>query len=187
MKLGDILKAAGSVAVKALVPGGGVIVDLVNGFLDDKNKLPTDATGSQIKEKIDALPPDEQRKLWEKELDVEIAEIQEWTKTMSVLAQTDQTGASTRPQIAKMMAQVVAFSVIFFSASLSISILTNNAEMVKQLDSTWVIALAILGTPTALLRAYFGMRSKEKQSKYQIAGAPKSSGLIENILSMFKK
>ena len=38
--------------------------------------------------------------------------------------------------------------------------------------------VAVIGTPTALLRAYFGMRTKEKQSRYSAAaGQDMSSGL----------
>ena len=71
MKLWDVLKRVGSVAIRAAVPGGGVILDLVNEFLPDDKKLPAHATGEQALQAIEALPPDQRSRLLEKELDVE--------------------------------------------------------------------------------------------------------------------
>lgn len=186
MNLAKILKTAGTAILKSVVPGGGLIIDLVNGFLPGDKKLSSTATGADVQAVIDALPPEQRTALLSKELDVEIVEAQEWTKTMGVLAEADKVGASTRPSIAKMMAYVVSFSVLFFSTSLSVAILTGDSEIVKQLEGTWPLALAILATPTALLHSYFALRSKEKKSRYEMAGAPESVGVIGNIISAFK-
>jgi len=37
-----------------------------------------------------------------------------------------------------------------------------------QLKESWPLLVAILGTPTALLRAYFAMRTKEKKARYDM-------------------
>jgi len=45
MKILDILKTVGGGLISTLVPGGGAIVELINGFLPDDKKLPSNATG----------------------------------------------------------------------------------------------------------------------------------------------
>ena len=59
MKLLDILGKVGGAVVKTMVPGGGLIIDVVNEFLPDDKKLPADATGSDMQAAVDKLPPDQ--------------------------------------------------------------------------------------------------------------------------------
>jgi len=48
--------------------------------------------------------------------------------------------------------------------------------------------LAILATPTALLRAYFGMRTTEKKSRYAAAtGQPVHGGLLHTVAGLIRK
>jgi len=47
--------------------------------------------------------------------------------------------------------------------------------------------LAILGTPTALLRAYFAMRTKEKEARYNMSASMPSKSIINDIVGAFKK
>ena len=183
MNLGNILKKVGSTIIRDLVPGGGLIIDLVNGFLPKDKALPITATGTEIQTAVDALPPEKRMELMSKELDVEIAEAQEWTKTMSVLADVDKVGASTRPKIALMMAWVVIYAEIIAVSAWGWAVVINET---MSLESSWPLIVAILATPVALLRAYFAMRSRDKRSRYELAGAPKSMGVIENIISAFK-
>ena len=75
MNLGDILKTVGSGLIKTLVPGGGLLIDAVNGFLPDDKKLPNDATGEQAQSAIDSLPPEQRASVLKKEYDVKIEQI----------------------------------------------------------------------------------------------------------------
>ena len=188
MKLWDIIAKAGKVAISALVPGVGLIVEAINAFLPDDKKLPADATGDQAKDAISALPPDQQALVLMKEFDVEIVEAQEFTKVQQALAQADATGSSTRPYIAKLMAQCVGFVVIASSAMWVISIARDQVSMMTALRDSWPLMLAILGPPIGLLNSYFGKRTKEKESRYNMA-APNSSvpGALSQIIGMFKK
>ena len=188
MNIGRILAKVGTSIISSVVPGAGIVIDAVNAFLPDEKKLPTNATGTQASDAINSLPPSAQAQVLSKQLDVEITEAQEYTKVISALADADKAGNSTRPMIAKMMAQIVSFSVIVFASALAIAIFRDASEMIKQLSDTWPLMLAILATPTALLRAYFAMRTKEKKARYNIgAGQPKSNGLLNNIIGMFGK
>lgn len=186
MNIGSILAKVGTSVLKSVVPGAGVIIDLVNEFLPKDKKLPTDSTGAQVIEAANSLPPDKQAEIFSKELDVEIAEIQGWSNVMASLADADKSGNSTRPKIALMMAWVVSFTVIVFVSILAISIFRDMKEMVANLSNSWELVLVMLGTPTALLRAYFAMRTKEKKSRYNIAANQEIKSPLADIIAAFK-
>ena len=189
MKLGDILKKVGSTIIRNVVPGGGLIVDVVNSFLPKEKKLPEDATGEQIHQAVKTLPPDQQAQIYMKEIDVELAEISAWTQVQSSLAEADKAGASTRPRIALMMAYIVGFVVLSFSSMWIVAIFRDQVEMIKRLADSWPLMLTIIATPTALLRAYFGMRSKEKKERYSAAvgQAIKPSNFLVDIIKTIRK
>jgi DNA-binding protein len=183
MKLFDILKKAGSIALRTIVPISGPIIDTVNAFLPGDKKLPLDATGEQVNRAVDTLSPEQQAQLLSKEYDVEIAEITSWTQIQSSLAEADKAGASTRPDIAKMMAWVVCYAEIIAISMWGYAVIKNQVS----LENSWPLIVAILATPTALLRAYFGMRSKEKKSRYNAAiGQPAQSNIITDVLKLIR-
>jgi len=187
MKLGNIISRAGAAILKNVVPGGGLIIDLVNGFLPEEKKLPVEATGEQIGRTISGLPADQQAQLLSKEIDVEIAEINSWTQIQGSLAEADKAGSSTRPEIALMMAKIIAFIVIAFASMWIVAIYQNHVSMIKALSESWPLMLTVLGTPTALLRAYFGMRSKEKKARYSAAtGQPAQPNILADIVKAIK-
>ena len=185
MDLKNILISAGTTVFKNSVPGGALIIDVVNDLLPDNKKLSKESTGFDIKSAIETLPEDQKSSLLMKEFDVEIAEVNNWSIIQASLADADKAGSSTRPKIAMMMAYVVVVSILLFMSLLSISIFNNNTAMVELLGNSWPMIIAVLGTPTALLTAYFGMRTKEKRSRYAAAsGQPVSriAGIIKRIL-----
>lgn len=112
---------------------------------------------------------------------------QNWEDIVRILSDADSANSSTRPTIAKWMAQMVGFAVIITSTALSTAIFQNNTEMIKQLSQGWPLMLAILATPTALLRAYFGMRTKEKKARYDLASSMPPKNIIDDIIGAFKK
>jgi hypothetical protein len=112
---------------------------------------------------------------------------QNWEDRMRIHADVDKAGASTRPKIALMMAKIVAFTVIGLTSALFVSIFKGDSETIKQLQMGWPLMLAILGTPTALLRAYFAMRTKEKTARYDMTASMPPKSLVNDIVGMFKK
>lgn len=168
--VGSILAKVGTSLIRDIVPGAGAVIDLVNGFLPDDKKLDIGtATGQKAISAINQLPPDKQVELLSKELDVEIAEIQGWTNVVGMLAEADKSGSTTRPKIAVMMAWCVFISSMIFTLTMSIAVIMEKVDLVKAIADAWPLVLASLGTPTALLRAYFGIRSDEKKSRYKMA------------------
>ncbi|NQY62646.1 MAG: hypothetical protein HRT38_02795 [Alteromonadaceae bacterium] len=167
MNLLKILSKVGGAILTDLIPGGKEIVNVVNGFLPDEKKLPTTATGSDIQTVISTLPPNQKSTLLEKQFDVELAEIEAHTNVTIALGDVDKTGSSTRPFVALLMAWVVAFAIVVLISMLAFAIKQSDSETIKAVGDSWPLVTAMLAIPSALLRAYFGMRTKEKQQKYQ--------------------
>jgi len=187
MDLKNILVKAGSAVLSSVIPGGGLIVELINSFLPGDKKLPKDATGEQAISSIQTLSPDKQFELFSKELDVEIEGIQSFTAVQQALAQADSSGSSTRPAIALMMAKVTCFVIMIFSTILSVAIILDKVAMIQNVQNLWPLALTIIGTPTMLLRQYFGKRTEEKKARYELAGGNHKPGFLENIVGLIKK
>ena len=182
------IKKVGGAVLSTVIPGSAGIIKLVNDFLPVGRRLGEDATGHQVEEAIEALPPEHKAALLSKQLDVEITEIKEHTAVVQTLAEVDKAGASTRPRIAIIMAYVVAGTIGIFVLVWAIAILGNKAETLKQLAAAWPMMLSILTPPVALLRGYFGMRTKEKQSRYSTAfGLPLKGGFLTEMISAIKR
>jgi hypothetical protein len=192
MDLGKILKKVGGAVIKDILPGGGIaslVLDAVNAFLPGDDKLPENATGDQALTAISSLPADQQAALLSKQFDVEIAEINGWSQVVESLSKADASGSSTRPEIAKMMAVVVAFAVVLATSTWAIAVLTNKGELLANLNGSWPLIVTIIGTPTALLRAYFGLRTDEKKSRYSVAcgGTVPQSGMFSTMAALIKR
>lgn len=167
--IGSILGRVGSAIVKDVVPGGGLLVDAINAFLPVDKQLPANATGAQATAAVATLPPDQQASVLSKEVDLDIAEVNAWARVQGSLADADKSGASTRPAIAKMMAWTVVYAVIAFVTAWIICIAYHQDATLKVLGDSWPLMVTVLGTPTALLRAYFAMRTREKRARYSAA------------------
>lgn len=183
-KLFDTLKGPLLTAASTLIPGGPLILGAVNAMLPDDKKLPDTATGGDIRNAVNQLPADQRGSLMEKQLDVEIAEINAWEGIQGSLAAADATGSSTRPYIALMMAWTVVTVIIVFTIAWTAAVIGEDNETLKVLSDSWPILLAVIATPTALLRSYFGMRTKEKTSRYS-AATGQAIGLA-SIIKAFK-
>ena len=191
------------------------MLGVVNELLpSDKQLNPDIATGKDLVNAVNSLPPDQQAIVMSKELDVDIIEEQEFTKRIQALGEVDKTGHSTRPKIADRMAWLVAYavfvaitmwgvcmSVIVWQVVVTLKAIRAGSdaaggidpvEAMKVVKDSWPFILAVLGIPSALLRAYFAMRSKEKNARVNMAiadsgQAPPASGIAGLIGSFLKR
>lgn len=184
MNLLSILGKVGTSILADVIPGGNAILTAVNAFLPDDKKLGDAATGSDIQQAVASLPAEVQAQVLTKEFDVEITAIKEHTNVIQALGDVDKTGNSTRPAIAMMMAKIVAFAVIVLISILAVAVYNSDNETVVALGDNWPLIVAILGTPTALLRSYFGMRTKEKQQKYQAVSNTPPQSVLSGMLNL---
>jgi len=188
--------------LSAFVPGYSQVLSVVNEFLPDEKKLGTGATCADVEEAIKSLPPDKQAALLSKKLDVEITEIQEHTTVMSVLAEADKAGASTRPRVAMILTYFVVFVGVVLILMLAGAVAWKQTETLELLYKYWPLALSLTGPPIGLLERYFGKRTREKEAleryfgkrtrekeaRYAGAfGVPMKGGVLSSIVSAFKQ
>ncbi|AQS36627.1 hypothetical protein Sps_01461 [Shewanella psychrophila] len=187
MNLLSILGKVGASILADVIPGGNTIIKVINEFLPDDIKLGDRATGAEIQNVVSSLPAEIQVQVLAKQFDVEITEIKEYTNVVKALGDVDKTGLSTRPAIAMMMSQIVAFSVVILISFLAVAMFNKDVATITAIGDNWPLVIAILGTPTALLRAYFGMRTKEKQQKYQAVSNTPPESVFSGLLNLVGK
>ncbi len=185
--IGNFLLKAGGAALNVVAPGAGTeVVNLVNTFLPADKKLPENATGHQVREAINTLPPEKQAEILTREIDVEIEEIHAWTKVADTLARADQAGASTRPEIANRMAWLVTYAVAVAITAWAATLITGRG--LDKLTTAWPFILSVIGPPMVLLRAYFGLRTREKTTRYQAAtGQPPAAGALGALINAIRR
>ncbi len=187
MKISSILKGAAGV-IGTMNPALRAAIGVINTFLPDDKKLPVTANGDQALKAMEELPPNQRAQIMNSEIELEKTRIQSWSDIQKTLSVADAAGSSTRPKIAVIMAWTVVLSVVPFSAGLAYALFTGNTELMDRIDNSWPPLVAIIGTPTVLLRAYFGMRTNEKIARYSASiGSEPNQGLFSSIIKTLKK
>ena len=185
-KFKDILNFAGNVT-SVVAPPVGMAINAINAMLPSDEKLPDDATVNDIKKKYEALPESDRTALYEKELELEITDSNNWREIQEALSKADAANSSTRPYIAVIMAWTVVIAINITVGAFAICLAFSNTDGIAAIQNAWSFILAVLGTPTVLLRSYFGMRTEEKKARYALAGGePQVSGL-QSLISLFRK
>lgn len=188
MKLWDIVKTVGGAVVRNAVPGGGMLVDVVNGFLPEDKKLPTGATGTDIANVVDRLPPDARAELLGREFDVDITQIQESNATVRAMLEADTRNPhTTRPYIAKGAFHVVAFAVIVAISVWAYGVFTGDKTLVTAVMGGWQFVLAAIGPLVTLLWAYFGVLKQEHKNRLDAAGGGSSTSGLAGVISALVK
>lgn len=90
MKLFDIIKKTGSSIIRDVVPGGGILIDAVNTLLPKDRRLPTNASGRDIENAVQDLPPEQRAALLERQFDVDEALIKARSETIVAEASNEQ-------------------------------------------------------------------------------------------------
>ena len=188
MKLWDVIKTVGSGVVREVVPGGGILLDVVNEFLPDDKKLPSTATGSAVNDALQSLPPAEQAVLFAKEFDVDLAQITQSHATVRAMLESDANNPqSTRPRIALGAFYVVSLAMIVAISAWGYGVLRSD-DPLDAVTGSWPFILSVIGPFVILLHAYFGVLRSEQRSRLEAAsGRPSTSGLVGSIAKIFSK
>ncbi|MDH4319876.1 MAG: hypothetical protein OEV73_00105 [Desulfobulbaceae bacterium] len=187
MKLLDVLLKAGSTALSVACPTAAPIIGMINSLLPADKQLPATATGQDVHSAIQTLPPDQQFAILTKQLDVEIADIDAWSRIVDSLAKADATGNSTRPWIAKWASIVVLLSIVAFMSAWVSAIVTNNAATLEKINGSHMTILALLGPVIAWVDRYFGKRTDEKKARYSLAvGQAPAGGALAQAIQAFR-
>ncbi len=189
MKLWEIVKTVGSVALQVALPGtGSLIVGAVNELLPDGKKLPAGATGDDLNNAMASLTREQYASVMEKEFDVNIAHIKESNSTLRAMLESDaKNPQSTRPYIAKGAFHVVSFVVIVTISVWAYGVLIANDNLVKTVMNGWHFVLAVIGPLVTLLWAYFGVLKIEHKNKLDAANGLSTPPGIAGILSKILK
>lgn len=189
MKIWDVVKSVGSSVIREAVPGGGLLVDAVNAFLPDDNKLPADATGGDLDRVVQSLPPEHRAELLGKEFDVDISQIRQSNETVRAMLEADtKTPQTTRPYIAKGAFHVVAFTVIVTVATWAYSIIMGREGLTESVSSGWPFVLSVIGPFIVLLHAYFGvLRTEQRNRLHAASGKPGPAGLAGVLSNLIKR
>lgn len=176
MKFTDILKVlkpAASIAA-SLIPGGAAAVELINAILPDGERLPPTATGEQVAEKFESLPPDIQSDMLEQEIKLEIALDEGRTDRYKAMCESDHSGHSTRPKIALRMSTVLCFEILAFT----VWCFVYPKQMVNPV--IWTVFGTLTGVPASVLMKYFGdlKREHKQRSNVSIGVASQATNLI---------
>lgn len=176
MKLKEILKAAGGIALDVFAPGSR---QLINAVLPADKQLGESSTGSDAELAINQLTPDQRASLLEREVDLKIAQEEGWTARYQAMCQSD--GQSTRPRIALMMAQALVFEILAFTVwAFWFPEQMSNPVL-------WTVFGTLTGVPASLLAKYFGELRKEQRNRQEAMGLPPASGagLVSGIVRAF--
>ena len=180
MKISEILRATAGIA-GTMSPALGAAIGFINMLLPDGEKIPETATGMDVYGASRSLTGESRQKFLDREIDLEIQKVKSWEEIARVHAEVDKVGASTRPKIAMMMAWTVAISVLPISLTLAYAIATSSEPLVSASNNA-ALVLALIGTPTALLSAYFGLRTSEKKSRYNASiGGEIEQGILSKL------
>lgn len=189
MNFGKALKSiAGPLlgVASTLIPGGPIILGAINAMLPEDNKLPPTATGADMHQAVNNLSPDAKASLMEKELDVEIAEIEGWVNIQESMSKADIAGNSTRPFIALMMAWALVIELAAIIFVWGMAVWSKDNATLTILSNSWGMLAVLIGIPMELLRYYFGKRTKEKQSRYSAMSGQDVGGGLAGIIKAFK-
>lgn len=186
MDLWSIVKSVGSAVVRDAVPGGGAIIDAVNAVLPADKKLPSNATGHDAANAIQALPPEQRSAVMQKEYDVDIATIQARSSTLQAAIEADvKNPQSTRPRIALGAFQVVAYAMIVAISAWAYGVIKADNPLTA-VQNGWPFILSVIGPFVVLLRAYFGVLRDERKAKLNAATGSPTDTAISAIVKAIK-
>jgi hypothetical protein len=187
MNIRDILSGAAAIA-GTLHPGVGAAIGLVNKLLPADKQLPETATGADVSNAVDKLPPDQQAAIYQSEIELQVVDIQESNSTVRTMLESDAMNQhSTRPYIAKQSFHVVAFAVIISVATWAYAVISGKAVMVESVMDGWPFLLAVLGPLVVLLHAYFGVLRSEHKNRLDAARGVSSPSALSGIISKIIK
>lgn len=177
MRLRDILRKVGGAVVREAIPGGGLILDAIGWHSDP------DVTGDKLAAELRTRP-----EIMEREFDVREEQIKQEGETLrAMLAADAQSTHTTRPYIAKHSFHVLAIVSVAIVAALLLAV-GKSSDPLQSLNNAWPLVLSVVAPFVMLLRAYFGLLSREHKNRLDSAqGASNPDGLVGLITNMFNR
>ena len=173
-------------ALRALLPPQvKAVVGVVNRFLPADRQLLPDARPKEVEAAYEGLTPEQQEQV-DREAEIELAEIQASADKLEAMVSVETAGSNVRPRVVQIFCwQLVANSLLAMGAIYS-AIYLGDPEMLDRLTGSWEMVLALNALPAAVIRAYFGMRSREKKARYAAATGQDIGGAIGGVAQAVK-
>lgn len=181
MKISEILKKGAGIGA-SLFPQLNAVLTVVNAILPNDQKLPVDATGSEIESAIGYLPKEQRESILITEMELEKTNIVENTKVFQALVEAEKIGSSNRPHVVLLFAYVTAIVSLSIVSICAYAVITKDKEIIESFGLLWPVFLAVLTCLVSIPQRYFGMRTKEKITRQNAA-----MGMIEPEKAGFRK
>jgi len=177
----DSIKGPLASVAASMIPFGPQILGVVNAMLPDDKKLPETATGSQIADAVESLPPEQRASLMEKRIDLQIAKEEGMTERYKAMAEAD--GQETRARLVnKAMNALIALTTVFISAMAWVYV-DRGAAAAFSGEMAAVFGV-FSGTFAYVIRSYFGdLRTETKSRHHVIDSKPQPLGAIAAFLA----
>lgn len=180
----DIASAATSIAFPALAP----VIGAVNALVGDSDPVPENATGADVRQRIDRLPPDQRASLLAMQIDAKKCEIvakkdmyvsDNITKVEMFKILSETNGQTTRPEVVRKFAsdiRVVTWLSLF--ALLLMIYLTDGKPDWTALGALGAFTASILTTQNLVIRKYFDALESEQRNVIEgSTGSQLTSGM----------
>lgn len=178
MGIWDVVKTAGAAVLSVACPAAIPLIAVANKFLPDDKQLDANTvTGDQLTAARESLPPDARVEIDRIAASIEIAKEENFTARYVAAAAAD--GQSTRPKIARDMSYTLCFVTVLFASG-------YFTGFIKSDTVTWEVFGILVGTPAAVLLAYFGVLRKEhaQRNGFEQKGL---LGMAAGVLGKFNK
>jgi hypothetical protein len=175
MSIWSAIAKVGAGALATVFPPALALIPVINKLLPADKQLPADASGSQLMNAYDGLPPEARIEIDKIAASIEIQTVKSQAEVYIAQAAAD--GQSTRPKIAWAMAQVLSFEIIVFT----MMCFKDPAQMDDSI--LWTVFATLTATPAGLLWKYFGELRKEQGNRTGV----QNTGIIGTLTSLIKK
>lgn len=187
MDLWNIAKTVGTTVFKNAVPGGAAMLDVVNAFLPDDAKLPTNATGADVDRAVSGLSPEQKATLLSKQYDVDIAAITQGNQTLRAMLDGEaKSPHSTRPFIAVGCFFILAFFAGCIAVAIVWCVIHGQTDTLAAMESLTLLIGSVTVTFAYVLKAYFGILSQESRERQNAANGFQNLGGIAALTATLK-
>lgn len=141
-------------------------IGMINAILPGDRQLPEGAGPEEVKAAYLGLSPAERERL---DAEAELADIEASRDKLEAMVSVESAGSNTRPFIAKLMACTVTGQAVALFGLWYTAVLLGNQAILGQIAGSWELVAALMALPAAVVRAYMGMRTREKRARYAAA------------------
>ena len=179
-----LLKLLGPAAQVATVfnPALAPVVGVLNAVLPKSKQLPPTATGPEAVAAYESLPASKQATV---DTSLDQLELQTTSDNLALMVSKEQSGSWYRPAVVLAFAGTLILITVLTYALLFVALLNANTAALETLLRAWPLIATLASPLVAVIYAYFGLRSRDKASRYAVAAgqAAPPAGILSALAS----